>query len=265
MEKVEKSNINISVNGIVVSDVNTELNLARHTDDMHEIITKVPSWIVRWGIMLFFGILLIAVAISVLVRYPDTIKTELKIQSVNNSKSVITREPVTISKLLVTKNELVKKGQPLALINNPNISDKTIALIAPQDGTVAFIAIVQEGYLLNANQEVFRITPKNEQFFGVIQVHQNQISKVNEGQNVLIKLNTYPVEEYGLIKGKISYMADEPTKDGLFAIKVTFDKSIGLKKPVKLKNWMTATAEIITEDVSLQSRIYNSIVKGLNR
>lgn len=42
-----------------------------NTEDIQEIITKVPSWILRWGIMVFFGILLMIATISVFVRYPD--------------------------------------------------------------------------------------------------------------------------------------------------------------------------------------------------
>lgn len=259
MENIEKSNINISVNGIVIAEAN-ERKKPKHTEDMHEIITKVPSWILRWGIMLFFGILLIAVAISVIVRYPDTIKAGLKMGSVNNSKTVIANVSGTISKIFVKKEQLVKKGRPLVTIED---ADKTIVLTAPQDGKVAFVAIVQEGYFLKSGQEVFHITPKDEHFFGIVQVPQNQINKITVGQNVLIKLNNYPVEEYGHIKGTISYIADEPASDGLFTIKINFNNINQLKKPINIKSWMTGNAEIITEDVSLQSRIYNSIVKGL--
>lgn len=259
MERIEKSNINISVNGIVIAEAN-ERTKPKHTEDMHEIITKVPSWILRWGIMLFFGILLIAVAISVIVRYPDTIKAGIKIGSVNNSKTVITNVSGTISKVFVTKEQLVKRGQPLVTIDD---SGKSIVLTAPQDGKVAFVAIVHDGYALRADQEVFRITLGNEQYFGIIQVPQNQISKISEGQNVLITFNNYPVEEYGHLKGKIDYIADEPTSEGIFNIKVTFNNYTDLKKPIQLKSWMTGNAEIITEDLSLQSRIYNSIIKGL--
>ncbi len=29
-----------------------------HTEDMQDIITKVPSWLLRWGITVFFSVLL---------------------------------------------------------------------------------------------------------------------------------------------------------------------------------------------------------------
>ena len=87
-----------------VSPTGEDLEGAVHTEDMQEIITKVPSWILRWGIMLFFGILLIIVGISVLVRYPDTIKGNMKIASTGISKQIITNMPGRVAKLMVKKN-----------------------------------------------------------------------------------------------------------------------------------------------------------------
>jgi len=261
IDKVEKSNINVSVNGIIVEDNDAEAMSLKHSEDMHDIITAVPNWIVQWGIMIFFGILLIAVAIAVLVRYPDTIKTGLKVESINKSQSVFTTQAGIISKLLVHGNDEVKKGQPLALINQTADMKKTLILTAPINGKIAFISILQEGYYLKANQEIFRIAPSVESFFGILQISQNQINKIKNGQKVLVNLANYPVDEFGYINGKISYITDEPTREGTFFVKVSFDKN--LKKTIKLKDWMTGSAEIITEDVSVISRIYASISKGL--
>jgi multidrug efflux pump subunit AcrA (membrane-fusion protein) len=262
MEKIEKSNINISVNGIVIADAPEERN-ERHTEELQEIITKVPNWITRWGIMLFFGILLIAAAISIVIHYPDTIKTGLKIETVNTSAPVINNIPDKIAKLLVKSGQLVKKGQPLAYIDGIDPTVPETVLAAPMDGRIAFVAIVQQGYFLRANQEVFQILPVNQQFFATLQVPKTEINKIKQGQNVLIRLTNYPVEEYGPLKGKITYISDEPSREGLFAIKVEFDIAALERKNIKLKNWMTGSAEIITEDVSVLSRVYHSIVKAI--
>lgn len=241
----------------------SKLTSDRHSEEIHEIITKVPKWIVRWGITLLFIILFIAISISVIVRYPDTIKVGLKLEAVNTAKPVNTTEAGFISKVFIKKNQIVRKGQPLAEIQSETTPEKSTVLVAPYGGRVAFVGIAQKGYFLKANQEVFRIIPENELFFGTIKVSQNQINKIKEGQSVLVKLDNYPVEEYGVIKGKISYVADEPSNDGFFAIQVAFKKSDDLKNPIRLKAWMIGSAEIITKDVSLSRRFYNLLVKEL--
>jgi len=233
----------------------------RHTEDMQEIITKVPSWILRWGIMLFFGILLMVVAISVFIRYPDTIKSSLKFESSGITVPVVSSVPGTVTNLWAKQGTIVKKGQALATIETvkPN-SEYT--LTAPQDGKLSFVTIVQRGIFLKANQVTFIIHPVNEQFFGIMEIPSSQIDKIKIGQQVLISLRNYPADEYGQLKGSVNYITDEPSNNGLFIIKVTLN-SAGSKSPVAFKSWMIADAEIITQNVSLQNRIFKSIFKGL--
>jgi len=233
----------------------------RHTEDMQEIITKVPSWMLRWGMMLFFGILLMVVAISVFVRYPDTIKSGLKFESSGITVPIVSAVPGTVTNIWVKQGAIVKKGQALASIemSSPNT---TYTLAAPQDGKLGFVTIVQRGTSLKANQVVFAIHPVNEQFFGIMEIPPSQVNKIKIGQQVLISLRNYPADEYGQLKGSVTYITDEPTVNGLFIIKVALN-STGSKYPVALKSWMAGDAEIITQNVSLQSRIFKSIFKGL--
>ena len=86
--------------------ISTENNhLPRHTDDMQDIITTVPSWILRWGITLFFALLILIIALSALIRYPDIVKASLKIDSPNSPKPVVTKVSGKLVKLLVKENE----------------------------------------------------------------------------------------------------------------------------------------------------------------
>ena len=233
----------------------------KHTEDMQEIITKVPSWVLRWGITVFLGILLLVVAISAFVRYPDTIKGDLKFESSSLSMPVISAGPGKITKLWVKQGSIVKMGQLLATIESANPTAK-YALIAPREGKLNFVTIVQQDAFLKANQVVFTIHPVNEQFFGLMEIPSRQINEIKIGQQVLINLRNYPAEDYGQLKGNISYIADEPAANGFFTIKVTLTNT-NLKQSASLKNWMVGDALIITRDISLQSRILKSVIKGL--
>lgn len=421
-----------------------ENNTLRHTDEMQDIITAVPSWLLRWGITLFFAVLVLIIGLSALIKYPDIVKTRLKIQSPNSPKPVVARVAGKLVKLLVTENELVTQNQPLAFMestgnhaqvmqltksliaiqneaaNNKPVNGKLLinansaslgelqaayqafyqdlinyqsaidngfylkkktflekdladinlqtgqlqqgkiiqqrnfklaadeyemhkklatekvetaselrqqeakflaqksplvqtesALVtannnytgkqkeileldnqiseqkakfrqslnslisqaddwenkyilrASQPGKIAYAGIIQENQVLNAGQEVFYINPGNEAFFGEMTIPQDNMGKVKEGQQVLIKLKSYPFEEYGIIKGKINYIADVPYKDSVFISKVDFKvgKPANIKRTIHLKQGMMADAEIVTEDATIFQRITNSIFK----
>lgn len=419
----------------------------RHTDDMQDIITTVPSWILRWGITLFFCILVLIIGLSALIRYPDIVKASLKIDSPNSPKPIVSKISGKLVKLLVAENENVKAGRPLAYIESTANHDEVISLLgnlkelqklvqldkpvehtffnkadktqlgelqsayqtffqeyltyhasvqngfylqkraylnkdlldlnkqqaqlrvqkqlqqrdfsiaedeyhmhqklaqekvetsaelrqqeskylskkspliqtdaslviantnysakqkeileldnqiveerskflqalnslisqaedwkikyvltASQTGKLSYSGIVQENQVLAPNQEVFYINPGNEEFFGEMAISQNSMGKVKEGQEVLIKLKSYPFEEYGMLKGKIKHIADVPYKDSVFISKVDFKvKSLSdMKKTIHLKQGMMADAEIVTQDATILQRIGRNISKIIN-
>jgi len=100
------------------TDINNNHEQVRHTDDMQDIITAVPSWILRWGITLFFIILVLVISLSALIKYPDIVKTQLKIESPNSPKPVVSKISGKLIKLLVKENAAVVTGQALAYIES---------------------------------------------------------------------------------------------------------------------------------------------------
>ncbi|HEX3386303.1 MAG TPA: HlyD family efflux transporter periplasmic adaptor subunit, partial [Mucilaginibacter sp.] len=139
-------------------------------------------------------------------------------------------------------------------------------LTASQPGRLQFASIIQENDVLTAGEEVFYINPGNEQFFGEMMIPQGSMGKVKEGQQVLVKLRSYPFEEYGMLKGNIKYISDVPYKDSVFLSRVDLRvvKTSDMKRPIHLKQGMMADAEIITQDATILQRITRNIIKVIN-
>src|SRR6202789_3428382 len=114
-------------NGSVVQTVNQP---PRHSDDMQDIITAVPSWLLRWGITLFFAILVLIFGLSALIRYPDMVNATLKIDSPNSPKPVVSKISGKLVKLLAAENEMVTTGQSLAYLESTANHPKVLALLS---------------------------------------------------------------------------------------------------------------------------------------
>ncbi|KIO77426.1 hypothetical protein TH53_09085 [Pedobacter lusitanus] len=156
-----------------------------HSPAIRQIITSVPSWLLRWGIFIFFVLLFLVLGLSAFIRYPDMVLTTLKIERAADSV-----------------------------------------------------------------------------FYGAMQIPQNKLARVKEGQEVLIKLKRYPYETYGMIRGKIKAIDPVSGQDSLFISRVDFKNDLsGLTQPIQLKKGMTADAEIIIQDVSVMQRLSRSIFK----
>ena len=44
------------------------------SSEVNEVLSQPPSWLVRWGITVFFFVLLILLGVSGFVEYPDLVK-----------------------------------------------------------------------------------------------------------------------------------------------------------------------------------------------
>lgn len=133
-------------------------------------------------------------------------------------------------------------------------------MVAQQAGTVAFAGFIQQNQHVTAGQEVFYVNPQNSGFFGEVTIPQYNMGKVQQGQEVLVKLNSYPFEEFGILRGNVQQVSHVATQDSIFLSKVTLDPGT-LKQNIQLKTGLLGTAEIITEDASLLSRLYRNITK----
>ncbi len=131
-------------------------------------------------------------------------------------------------------------------------------LTAPTKGVVVFAGIIQRNQHIAANQEVLYINPESTDFFGEVIIPQYNMGKIKIGQEVLVKLNSYPFEEYGVLRGEVDQMTRVPYRDSIFLSKISLKPAVSAK-PIQLATGMTGTAEIKTEDASLLRRILRNM------
>ncbi|MBS7566945.1 HlyD family efflux transporter periplasmic adaptor subunit [Mucilaginibacter sp. Bleaf8] len=420
----------------------------RHSDEVQDIVSEVPSWGLRWGTFIFLLILITVLGLSAFIQYPDIVKTQLKITSLETPKSVVSKINGKLVELKVTDNDYVTAEQPLAYMESTAKHDKVLNLLmhlkrmqkqlsenqpidnhpfsnnstyelgelqssyqafaqeylvykssiedgalwrrrnylqkdisalteqerqlnlekallqrdlslaedeyvmhkklaeqkaetpaelrqqeskyllrkspviqndaqlitartnkqgkfkeimeldhqirdeklqfsqalnslisqaeewknkyvltAPQNGRVAFSGIIQKNQVVRTGEELFYVNAGGDKFFGQMNIPQENLGKVKQGQLVLIKLKSYPFEEYGMLKGNISHISDVPYHDSVFFSRVNIVSRSQLKsqKPIHLKQGMIANAEIITQDASILKRITRDLMKVISR
>lgn len=417
--------------------------LHRNSEEVQEIITAVPSWILRSGITIIFLLILLLVLLAAFIQYPDVVKTNLKINSLNAPKSVYAKQGGKLVSLLVKDKSMVKQNEPLAfmestaehhdvltlkhalvefnhlleknktqhlnlgvlhlgelqsafqnfyqqylsyvstqssgyyiqrkrfleqdlqsitqlksqILKQQHIQEKEYAnaereyiayqklyqkgvvsisefkqeenkylagkyplqqsetallnnqssfaakqkeivdlehtieeekakfrlalnqmitqtdawinqyiIVAPVQGLVSYAGIIQENQTVTPSQELFVLNPGNTDFFGELRIPQYNMGKVHTGQRTLVKMHSFPYEQYGLIRGKISFISDAAYRDSVFIAKIAFEQFEN-KDPqhkIVLKNGMQADVEIVTEESTLLQRFLRNITKMLN-
>jgi HlyD family secretion protein len=102
-----------SSNRMNVNSSVIENTFAEHGNEIEDIISNKPPYIVRWGTVYFFLVLLALVLISWFIKYPDIVVARAKLNSVNAPQQVITRTEGKLSRILVRENSKVDSGQVL--------------------------------------------------------------------------------------------------------------------------------------------------------
>ena len=142
----------------------------------------------------------------------------------------------------------------------------TYLLVAPTSGKVAFAGFFQENQQVHLNQTICFINPENSSYYAEIYIPQNNFAKIKPGEKVLLKLPSYPSEEYGALEGKLDFISHIASDSG-YAAKVVFNKGLqtNYNKQVQYRDGLIAQAEIITADLKLSDRLMNSVRQFLKK
>lgn len=127
------------------------------------------------------------------------------------------------------------------------------------NGKVSFMKIWSKNQSINSGDFVFTIVPDNHSAY-VCKVLAPIVNsgKIKIGQEVNIKLSSYPDNEYGVLKGKVKDISLVPNNEGLYLLDVSLPQKLITthNKEIEFKQEMQGVAEIITEDLRLIERIF---------
>jgi multidrug efflux pump subunit AcrA (membrane-fusion protein) len=143
---------------------------------------------------------------------------------------------------------------------------KKYILTAPVSGKVAFASFIEENQQLQANQTICFINPENSQYFAEITIPQSNFGKAAVGQQVLLRFESYPFQEFGSVMGKIEFISHIPGEKGYLAKVILTNGLVTThKKQVQYRDGLLANAEILTKDLRLLERFYYTVVNQLKQ
>jgi len=127
------------------------------------------------------------------------------------------------------------------------------------NGTVSFMKIWNKNQTINNGDFVFTIIPKKySSYICKVKAPILNSGKIKVNQSVNIKLSSYPVNEYGVLKGTVKNISLIPNNEGLYLLDVVLTKKLitTYNKELEFKQEMQGIAEIITEDLRLIERVF---------
>ncbi len=105
-----------------------EKDIELRSEEVQEVMGHMPSWILRWGITLFFVIILTLLIGSFFFRYPDTITATMTLTSDNPAVQIIARANGRLTSLYIEDKQKVGSGDYLAVIENTAVTEDILQL-----------------------------------------------------------------------------------------------------------------------------------------
>jgi len=142
-------------------------------------------------------------------------------------------------------------------------------LQTPIDGKITFANYWAENQNVSAGEEVFAIVPDSSNIIiGKAMLPVARSGKVKIGQKVNIRLQNFPENEYGILRGVVSNISLTPVQTGemaYYAVEISLPTKLvtTYKKELPYLPNMQGQADIITDDMSLLERFVLPIKRVL--
>lgn len=142
--------------------------------------------------------------------------------------------------------------------------EKHYLLVAPISGKLTFMSVWSDNQYVTSGESLFVIASlTGSQPVGRALLPIQGSGKVKIGQQVNIRLNNYPDQEFGYVKGKVINVSPVPTEEAKYVVDIELPKSLrtNYNKDLPITRELKGTAEIITEDRRLIERLFAPIKK----
>ena len=201
----------------------------------------------------------------------DTMKSELKVAEANKNEFY----SKWVSSLGETQG---KESENLIQLQEENVklsreADDT-EVRAPADGVVLDLPKLGFGSVVKEGDKIFTLVRSNVPLALEVDIDPKDINDVRIDADASIKLDALPFQEYGDIKGKLTYVSDDTYEESLSGDKGAFFRArvsvkggelTKLPSDFKLTPGMTATADLLIGKRNLLSYLTRPITKGFSK
>jgi multidrug efflux pump subunit AcrA (membrane-fusion protein) len=136
----------INANGQIISpELNGAANHLLRSTEVSEIIAHKPGFLIRWGISIFFLVLLMIMGTTFFIHFPDVVPAKAKLTALNAPKEVKAKTGGRLVALKIAEQQHVHKNQVLGFIESNADHNEVIMLSGITD--------TLKGFLLNDKTE----------------------------------------------------------------------------------------------------------------
>lgn len=102
----------------ISSDKNLVSDIHLRSEEVQEILSAPPTWMLKWGTTIIFFAILLLLFFAWLIKYPDVVVGQVKITTANPPVQLLSYTSGKIISLNKKDNEKINKDETIAIIEN---------------------------------------------------------------------------------------------------------------------------------------------------
>ncbi|WP_231460238.1 MULTISPECIES: HlyD family secretion protein [unclassified Pedobacter] len=142
--------------------------------------------------------------------------------------------------------------------------EQNYLIISSTEGVASFQQFWGENQFVKRGEPVLSILPNNTSLLiGKMLVAATNSGKIAKGEKVLIKLDNYRFQEYGIVEGIVQNISFTPDEKGNYYVDVLLPNGLktSYQKTLTFDKELKGSAEIVTQDLRLIERFFYQIRK----
>lgn len=129
---------------------------------------------------------------------------------------------------------------------------------SPVSGKITFMTVWSRNQNVQSGETVFVVRPsENSKVVGKAKLPLQGSGKVHVGQKVHIRMDNYPDQEFGYVKGRVESISPAPTEDGEYIVEIALPEGLrtNYNKLLPASRELKGTADIILADRNVLERL----------
>lgn len=202
-------------------------------------------------------------------------EAHLSLQSSRQMKqSEVKRSLTEIQRIRLEEDETKEKAFSDLLTKKNELSNAIMLwkerylITAPIEGELEYLGFWRDNNFVQAGQELFSVIPHKNSVVGEVQIPSFGAGKVKVGQTANVKINNFPYDEYGQLRGKVKSISRITNKLKMqhgevdaYLVTISFPEGMttnfGRTLPLDFES--KGTAEIITQSKRLIERLFDNL------
>ena len=140
--------------------------------------------------------------------------------------------------------------------------EQNYLIMSSNDGVVSFAQFLGKNQFVKTGDFLLSIIPDDKKaIIGRMYVPAYNSGKINIGQKVIVKLDNYRFQEFGVIVGRVYNISLAPDLNGNYYVEVIFKNELktNFNKIIPFDKELKGNAQIVTQDLRLIERFFQQL------